>query len=64
MGRPKNPIRPTGFHTTVPEDLKAALDAALWCPARGQIPRGSYSTFLAKAIEDFLTKRRKQNGRL
>lgn len=50
MPRRKNVLRPKEFHATIPEDMKAKLDLALFSDVEGRIPFGAQQAFLLEAI--------------
>lgn len=41
------------FHTTLPEDLAARLELALYSPVEGCVPRGAYQDWLCARIREW-----------
>lgn len=51
-------IRPTQLRTSIPEDLRAKLDAYLYSPLEQRIPKGAYQDFICSRIREFFGEER------
>lgn len=50
MPRPRNVIPSSRTNLSIPEDLRAKLDLALWSEAEGRVPVGAYQTFFVSML--------------
>lgn len=50
-------IRPIPLNTSIPEDLRAKLDAYLYSPSAQRIPKSAYSDFICQRIREFFDHR-------
>lgn len=57
MPKPRRTIRPTVFNLSIPEDLRARLDLALWDEIEGRVPHGRYTAYICGLIRDDLDSR-------
>lgn len=49
-------IRPIPLNTSIPEDLRAKLDAYLYSPSAQRIPKSAYSDFICQRIREFFDR--------
>lgn len=56
MSRAKNPIRWTRLNLSLPEDLRAQVDLALWSDVEGRVPYGAHSELIATLLRGWLSR--------
>jgi len=58
MPRKPDVVRPTLLHVSLPEDVRARLDLALFSELEGRVPKGAYQRFFIERIQEFFGWRR------
>lgn len=62
MSRRANIIPSVKLTTHLPLDVMNKLNAFLYSPTEGCVPRGAYQKFLIERIQEFFSQRGDQNG--
>jgi hypothetical protein len=52
MARPRNTIPTSRTNLSIPEDLRARLDLALWSPSEQRVPLGAYQEFFVALLRE------------